>query len=59
VTTRDLFTRLCAVADALQAECVRLDFSPHKLALEAIRERLDRVIDQILDEGVTEDACQR
>ena len=49
---RELFTALCDVTNALQAECERLRFSPHKLALEAITERLDGVIDQVLEEGV-------
>ena len=52
VTKRTLFTRLCELADALQEECVRVDFSPHKLALEAITERIDALIDEVLDEGV-------
>lgn len=49
MTKLALFTKLCDVADALQEECVRLDFSPHKLALEAITERLDVVIDAVLE----------
>lgn len=49
MTKRTLCAQLCVIADALQAECARLDFSPHKLALEAITERLDRVIDDILE----------
>jgi hypothetical protein len=57
MTQRTLFTQLCAITTDLAAECERLRFSPHKLALEALRERLDGVIDQILDEGVTEDPC--
>lgn len=32
-----------------------LRFSPHKLALGAIRERVDVLIDHILDEGVQEE----
>jgi hypothetical protein len=52
VTKHTLFTALCEVADALQDECVRLDFSPAKIALEAIVERLDVVIDTVLEEGV-------
>jgi len=55
VTKRRLFTDLCELADALQAECVRVDFSPHKLALEAITERVDVLIDHILEEGVHEE----
>lgn len=55
MTKRCLFKALCEVADALQEECVRLDFSPHKLALEAICERLDVVIDTVLEEGVHEE----
>jgi hypothetical protein len=51
---RALFTQLCDLTTALAAECERLRFSPHKLALEQIRERLDLVIDQVLDEGVVE-----
>lgn len=49
MTKKYLFGALCEVADALQAECVRIDFSPHKLALEAITERLDVVIDEVLE----------
>lgn len=56
MTKRTLFTRLCELADALQEECVRVDFSPHKLALEAITERVDTLIDTLLDEGVHEEA---
>lgn len=59
VTKRDLFDALCAVADALQDECVRVDFSPHKLALEAIVERVDVLIDQILEDGVQDDGPPR
>jgi len=33
-----------------------LDFSPHTLALEAIVERLDVLIDQVLEDGVQDDA---
>jgi hypothetical protein len=55
MTKRALFSALCEVADALQAEGVRLDFSPHTLALEAICARLDVLIDQILEEGVHEE----
>ena len=55
MTKRQLFAGLCELADALQGECVRVDFSPHKLALEAIVERLDVLIDQILEEGVVEE----
>ena len=52
MTKHALFTRLCSLADALQEECVRVDFSPHKLALEAITERVDTLIDEVLDDGV-------
>jgi len=55
LTRKTLFSALCAVADALQAECARVDFSPHKLALEAICERIDTLIDQVLEEGVHEE----
>jgi len=55
VTKRQLFVDLCELADALQAEGDRLCFSPHKLALEAICERLDVVIDTVLEEGVHEE----
>ena len=55
MTKRGLFEALCEVADALQAEGDRLCFSPHKLALEAICERLDVVIDTVLEEGVHEE----
>jgi len=55
MTKRQLFVDLCEVADAIQAECVRVEFSPHKLALEAICERLDVVIDTVLEEGVHEE----
>lgn len=54
MTKRVLFEALCDVANAVQAEVERLRFSPHKLALETIREHLDQVIDQVLEEGVTE-----
>ena len=47
-----LFNQLCQITNALQEECARLRFSPHKLALEALQERLDAVIDQVLEEGV-------
>ena len=59
MTKKYLFEALCDVADALQAECVRLDFSPHKLQLEAICERLDVVIDEILEAKTLdeEDPC--
>ena len=50
-----LFSSLCSLADALQAECVRVDFSPHKLALEALVDRLDVLIDKILEEGIQRD----
>jgi hypothetical protein len=33
-----------------------MDFSPQKIALEAICERLDVVIDTVLEEGVQDDA---
>lgn len=46
---------LCDVTNAVQAEVERLRFSPHKLALETIREHLDQVIDQVLEEGVTDE----
>jgi len=36
-----------------------LDFSPHKLALEAIVERVDVLIDQVLEEGVQDDGPPR
>ena len=49
MTKLALFTKLCDVADALQEESARLDFSPHKLRLEQIRERLDVVIDEVLE----------
>jgi len=56
MTKRALFTCLCELADALQAEAARLDFSPHTLALEAIVERLDVLIDTVLEDGVQEGA---
>ena len=59
MTKKALFSALCAVADALQAECVRLDISPHTLALEAIVESLDVLLDQILEEGVQDAAPPR
>ena len=59
MTRKMLFSALCAVADALQDECVRVDVSPHTLALEAIVERLDVVIDQILEDGVQDDGPPR
>lgn len=49
MTKKALFGALCAIADALQAACVRLDFSPHTIALEATAERLDVLIDQGLE----------
>lgn len=55
MTKRRLFAELCAITDALQEEGARLDFSPHKLALEAIRERLDVLIDQVLEEAIVEE----
>lgn len=48
MTKLSLFQALCSLADALQDECVRVDFSPHKLALEAILDRLDVLIDDVL-----------
>lgn len=54
VTKKTLFRALCELANALQDACVRVDFSPHTIALEATLERLDRVIDQVLEEGVHE-----
>lgn len=55
MTTHSLFTRLCDVVNALQAEGARLRFSPHKLVLENIVTRLDALLDQIVDEGVHDD----
>ena len=55
MTKKTLFSALCELADALQAECVAWDFSPHKLALEAICERVDVLIDTVLEEGVHEE----
>lgn len=55
MTKQALFTQLCDITTALAAEAERLRFSPHKLALEALRERLDVVIDQVLEEGVQEE----
>lgn len=52
MTTRQLFLALSDLTTALAAEAERLRFSPHKLALEALRERLDGLLDQIIDEGV-------
>lgn len=52
--TKALCEALCAITDALAAECQRLRFSPHKLALEAIRERLDVLLDALLD-GAAQD----
>lgn len=49
MTKLALFQALCEIADALQAECVRVDFSPHKIALEAITDRLDVLIDDVLE----------
>lgn len=49
MTKLALFQRLCSLADALQEECVRVDFSPHKIALEAIVDRLDVLIDDIIE----------
>lgn len=49
-----LFKALCGLADALQAECIEGDVSPHKLALEAIVQRLDVLIDAVVDEGIHE-----
>ncbi len=55
MTKLALFQALAELADVLQAECVRVDFSPHKLALEALTDRLDVIIDQVLEEGVQEE----
>ena len=55
MTRRCLFTALAEVATTLQAECARICFSPHQIALTAIVERLDVIIDQILEEGVHEE----
>ena len=55
MTKRFLFDVLCCLANALQAECDRLCFSPQKIILEAIVERVDVLIDQILEEGVQEE----
>lgn len=55
MTTRTLFLTLAAITTDLQAETARLRLSPHRLALEALRERLDRVIDAIVDEGIVEE----
>ena len=52
MTKLSLFQALSSLADALQAECVRVDFSPHKLALEALVDRLDVLIDEVLEDGV-------
>lgn len=56
MTTRVLFQQLCGLADALQAEGARLTFSPHKMALEQVVERLDALIDQVVEEGIHEEA---
>jgi hypothetical protein len=55
VTKRVLFDVLCCLANALQAECDRLCFSPQKIVLEAIVERVDVLIDTVLEEGVHEE----
>ena len=55
MTTKTLFVTLSDLTTALQGECDRLRFSPHKLALEQLRERLDVLLDQIVDEGVQEE----
>ena len=55
MTKLSLFQALCSLADALQAECVRLDCSPATLALEAIVEQLDVLIDDVLEHGVQDD----
>jgi predicted RNA-binding protein len=55
VTKKTLFSALCEVADALHEECTRIDFSPHKIALEQAVERLDVIIDEVLEEGVHEE----
>lgn len=56
MTTKTLFVTLADLTTALAAECDRLRFSPHKLALEQLRERLDGLLDMIVDEGVHDDA---
>jgi hypothetical protein len=55
MTKLTLFHALCEVADALQAEYCRLHFSPLQIALRAIVERVDVLIDQVLEEGVHEE----
>lgn len=55
MTTRVLFLQLSDLTTALAAECDRLRFSPVKLALEQLRERLDGLLDMIVDEGVHDD----
>ena len=52
MTKRQLFQQLCDLADALEDECDRVDVSPHQLALEQVVERLDVLIDAVLEEGV-------
>lgn len=54
MTKRCLFEALVRLANDLQAEGERLRFSPHKLALEAIAERLDVLLDTVRDEGIHE-----
>lgn len=55
MTTRVLFLTLADVTTALAAECARLRFSAHKLALDSLRERLDALLDKVIDEGVHDD----
>jgi hypothetical protein len=55
MTTRALFLTLSDLTTALEAECARLRFSPLKVALEGIRERLDALLDAVVDEGVHDD----
>jgi hypothetical protein len=54
VETRDLFAQLSDITNDLQAEAERLRFSPTKLALEALVERLDGLIDAVIDGAARE-----
>lgn len=54
MTRGSLFQRLCAVADALEAECERCVCSAHWLALTAVLKHVDALIDEVTDHHITE-----
>lgn len=55
MTTRSLLQALDSLAAALQARGARSPFAPAHITLTALVERLDALIDQLLDEGVQDD----